>query len=500
MVKTEPLKLTMLCLLSSLLFYFSAQSQDWNPFPDQGTALYSFSQQGSNVVTWLHGVRVESAGVVGGDSVYYFNKINRYMEQSEMVMGCNWPIGGLPDIVLLQRDNYFGNEMHIRSNGDYEFYSTAGDTFLLRTQVPPGSSWNFSSGVQATLDSIVTVSVFGQMDSVMHISLTGMPGLQLSRSHGFVVTPSFLQFVNRNQSWETVTFNLWGLPDMGLGDTLPGNRGVFNFDVGDKFGSYDTYTVIQSGHVTETYSNKVITNKTETAASYNYDWMADRLTITPIPFVGIDTNYTPAVPGSVSHSKTGILDLLPYESTPNPGLSGAVQIGVRIRPTWGNRIEYLFDDIIYYDSCAKVLDRFEDISRHNYMTGLGITRDFYTSPYYTDDWRLYCYETANDSRGPCLDLAALVSVEEGLEESFTLEIGPNPASDVLRAKIAGASAIAPAKWTVFDINGRLVEQHFGQPGVNEIILPLGMYANGIYLLSYENIEGLSLNKKFTVLR
>lgn len=56
-----------LCLLFFFLSSGFVFSQAWNPFPGGGTYLYTFFPQPLSD-SWLHGVRVDSRGLAGGDS------------------------------------------------------------------------------------------------------------------------------------------------------------------------------------------------------------------------------------------------------------------------------------------------------------------------------------------------------------------------------------------------------------------------------------------------
>lgn len=488
--------LTLIAFLALPGFLFS---QAWNPFPGGGTYLYTFTQQ--NVAdVWLHGVKVDSLGIAGGDSVYYLNKINRYAEINETIMGCNYPIYAFMMPILLEQDNYFGRKMIIRPTGDYDFVNTAGDTFRLKTQLPPGNSWTFATGITATLDSITSKPVLGVTDSVMYISLSNNHSIQLSKDHGFVSSFSFLQFVTNNQAWQTVDFDLWGIPGMTLGDTLPGARGVFNYDVGDEFGRVRDQSFAYGSASTRTFTHSEITGASPGATGVTYNSMQEKLVINQFPYSPIDSIYTPPSPttGTINYADYALLDLLPYESDPGQLQGTQVQIGVRFSGTFNNRIEYLFDQIFYFDACIPALTRFEDVRLTNYADGLGSTLKSYVTNGESDFQRLYCYGKLTDSLGPCLNLGTLIGVDDGLGDILEVAVGPVPAYDRLQVEIENYRGFGGLELNVVDLKGRLVQQIHLAEGDTRAVLDVRDLEAGMYALQILSENGSIGWKKFVV--
>lgn len=488
------------CLLFFFLFPGFMFAQAWNPFPGSGSYLYTFTPQNLSD-TWLHGTRVDSTGLAGGDSVYFFNRINRYAEQTEILNGCNGPISASGNVILMDQDNYFGREMILQSNGDYDFVSSAGDTFRLKTQLSPGNSWTFSTGITATLDSISSQLVLGVTDSVMYISLSNSHSIELSKDHGFVNSFSFLPFVSQIQTWETVDFSLWGIPAMGLGDTLPGARGVLDFDIGDRFGSKREDSYNSAANTDETYSNTVITGKTSTANGVSYTSDRDTLIVLRASMQPNDSTYFPPVSytETFNYADYDFLNLLPYESTPARLPGDLVQVGVNFRGYYNERIEYRFEHIIYYDSCVPALTRFEEWSQIYYIDGLGSTHDGTGGPGVSNTQWLLCYQKATDSLAPCFNLGTLIGVEERLGENLKMTLGPVPARDQLQIKIENYHRLEALELTVVDLQGRIVGHSTIARGESSSILDVRALKAGMYALQIRDKNGRLGWKKFVVM-
>lgn len=476
------------------MLYGTVAAQAWNPFPNGATYLYTFQHMASSD-TWLHGIKTDSVGTIGQDSVYYFNRINRYFEMSETANGCYGPIDVSMQAIALGRQNYFGEYMLLRANGDYDFVTTAQDTFRIRTQVSPGSSWIFTPGDTATLDSIRAAVVLGVPDSIQYIRTTSGNNIHLSKQHGFVRTFSFLPFVNPAQTYETVAYQIWGIPHENLGDTLPGAQGVFDYDIGDRRGFRREYKPYGSSYVSIRLSNTETSGRTPQSNGVQYNTIGDRIEITTTPYVGTDSVYFPPSAGTstINFSDFEFLDLLPYQSG-----SPTVQIGMRIFPAWNNRIVAHYENIIYYDSCANALTRFEDQTELRYATGLGRTYFYFTSPFYYEKVNLTCYVKQTDSAGTCLDLGTLIGVEDALPETVQLNLFPQPAGNVLGIRLEGHSHLSTASLTLYSMKGALIAEVPLQEGQTEATISTENFADGIYLLRYQQKEGGAASKKILI--
>ena len=137
---------------------------------------------------------------------------------------------------LVDQDNVFGAKMVILPGGEYQFIGTNGEGFIIKTQVPIGSTWFFSGvSVSATLDTITLSTFHSITDSVMTISLSNGRTLKLSKNYGLIEAYTFLP--QPSEFSETpYNYSLWGIKEAGVGGNMPGFAEVFDFDIGDEFG------------------------------------------------------------------------------------------------------------------------------------------------------------------------------------------------------------------------------------------------------------------------
>lgn len=489
-------KMPLFCLLFVILFPGYMFSQAWNPFPGGGTYLYSFTQQGSPD-TWLHGVRIDSLGLAGNDSVYYFNKINRLTIINEVVNGCQGPTTLPFRSYLVGQDNNFGDHMVIRPGGDFEFVGTAGDTFLLRTQVVPGSNWTFTPGDTATLDSIGVNNILGQIDSVMYISLSSNHSIALSRNHGFMNAPSFLPFVDLTQQFATVDYSLWGIPDRGLGDTLPGEAGVMDIEVGDRLGYHILYW---KGQILpdEEFIHDEVLSIVNAQDSTVFNLLRENKYEKFVYLNPYIITYTPPYFANKTYLHDSIpeLNLLPYESD-----TGWAQTGVFLNPKYAGRPTYVQFKKYYFEPCVPAVYAFVESRVQHFTAGLGKTWDNYVdgnADNHVEEW-LYCYRKQTDSLDVCEDLNPPTAIDiQSLGDQVELLAYPSPATTLLRIQVKGNRGTDSARLLVYDLHGQKVGDYTLASGETEAEVDVRSLAAGMYSLSLQGENGLLARKKFVV--
>ncbi|HHG85741.1 MAG TPA: T9SS type A sorting domain-containing protein [Bacteroidetes bacterium] len=408
-----------------------------------------------------------------------------------MVMGCGGPI--ILSSILLERQNYFGEKMIQKSNGDYEFVTTALDTFLLRTQAGIGNPWPFATGVTATLDSISFDNFLNVNDSVMYIHLSNNQEIQLSKQHGFVKTFSFIPFVTYFQSYDTVSYSIWGIPHLNLGDTLPGFYGVFDLDIGDQLGirRVDDFPTA----IFTRYDNRQIVGEIAIPNGLSYEMWHDAFTISVISWSPTDSVYIPLQMDTLTYlaGDYPFLSLLPYQYKP-----GKVQIGVHLNSSFHNRIEYLFENTPYYDTCAHAMIRYDDITNYNYAEGLANNKTRHYTPSHTWESRLYCYVKQMDSIGPCIDLSLLLGIEDDLLATSAVSLRPQPANDHMVIEVGDAMHLTQGNVAVFALDGKKLLGVELTLGETQLEISTRDFLSGIYFLRYEGVDGKVWTKKFVV--
>ena len=120
------------------------------------------------------GASVDSFEMIGNDKIVYHKNAVRY-------------VNSYPGPCFEVADtSWLGLKTIIKPNGDYLFFSTVGDTILVKSQANLGDTWRFltlSSGnyVEATISSIQQKSIYGVLDNVKRLSFT------LFNSNGTVI-------------------------------------------------------------------------------------------------------------------------------------------------------------------------------------------------------------------------------------------------------------------------------------------------------------------------
>jgi hypothetical protein len=112
------------CVFFSIMY--SVTAQNFQPFRNKHKYQFSYTGYFQNWIRsgLIHGIQVDSAKLIGPDSVFYFNKFN----QNSV-------------------DNYWGNSMVKKSGGEYLFLitnNTQNDTLIIKTQLALGSQWTFT--------------------------------------------------------------------------------------------------------------------------------------------------------------------------------------------------------------------------------------------------------------------------------------------------------------------------------------------------------------------
>jgi hypothetical protein len=218
-------------VLSLLLFFsiFSLNAQNWKPFNSADKYNY-FIAQVPYATVW-----VDSAKILGTDSVFFLNKVLKKINQTSPPVESHY---------LLNQSQCFLSEMIYQSNG--ETVLKDGLTKLhLKTLASLNESWVFDSvvGDIASVISITTATLFGQTDSVKIIKISSNDTIIISKNFGIIMFPLF----DANHQH----IKLAGIEGRGLGTAIPKFKDFFDFNIGDIFyyeynSEGHTYSIIVS--------------------------------------------------------------------------------------------------------------------------------------------------------------------------------------------------------------------------------------------------------------
>lgn len=235
------MKYAQLMLLFALLAPPESGAQNWNPVLTGETQHYRLP--GAAHIT--HSIRIDSAKAAGADSVYY---LNRVLERYYLPLGADtlWA-------PLRNQGQFLGQTMTRKPDGSLVFhaYRGLGDTaFIILPHAGPGASWMAvpQGSVTATVVSVAAGTVLGEADSLKTIQFSNGAEWVLSKNHGLVRCPDFI-----NQS----AVELSGLETRQLGDRLYRLEDFFDFQAGDVF-EYESYYSGLSGYATYYLKRRIL--------------------------------------------------------------------------------------------------------------------------------------------------------------------------------------------------------------------------------------------------
>ncbi|QNH61531.1 T9SS type A sorting domain-containing protein [Hymenobacter sediminicola] len=177
-----------LLILCACLCSVRAAAQNWRPFRPNGD-VHAF--RGASVDTILT-VRLDSAGVSGSDSVYYFNRIMRRASSYQ------WQ---------KSRNNQFGQQLRYNAaDRTYMLFWNGGTVngfsldygVVMKPFARVGTTWqslNMDVGVTTTLQSKGVAIIEGVQDSIVTFRVGNLPGVLvvLSKNYGLVSAPKDLK-------------------------------------------------------------------------------------------------------------------------------------------------------------------------------------------------------------------------------------------------------------------------------------------------------------------
>ena len=191
-------------------------AQNWKPLnlTDKYNFQFSDSAYISNTL-WIDSVNVEN-----GDSAFHLNRIVIICDT------CTLPVPWYPPNKLANQGQFLQKKMIQKSDGSFHFEGNR--NFIIHTQKGIGETWNFDTlnDISAQISDKNQISIFGQIDSSMTISLSNGDSILLSKNHGFIEFPQLDSLKN---------FELVGIEGRDLGELVPDFWDIFDFESGDVF-------------------------------------------------------------------------------------------------------------------------------------------------------------------------------------------------------------------------------------------------------------------------
>ncbi|MFC5271528.1 T9SS type A sorting domain-containing protein [Adhaeribacter terreus] len=440
----------------------------------------------------IYSMRIDSAKVVNGDSVFVFNPIAR--KGGPSISNC-MPPGGLYLEYAVHPNNQFGSQMQKKTNGDYIFKTYQGAEFLLKTKAAIGQSWSAFSNpaITATLTSRTFEPVKNTVsDSVLTYTLSNGKTIKLSKNYGFLKAPNLSQYSDAYFKPRELEF--YALPEKGLGNTINSPFAIFDFQPGDKFSLYYKHLDVHNSVCQEEWTEREIKARSTSGDTIIYSieeqrlskgygspgapmgWCSASKATTLTPKYTYDLKISadfPNAPYALSHGFIAGGSLFSQDSRVSKAIISQAKYNYREQMQFTN---------LGFDSCSKIFSPGVDYGVQNtYSVGLGETRREIFSMGATETTTLECYTKGTETYGTCRSLADILAVKEEVNKKPLVQAFPNPFSDELTLTFGETSGIT--QLTMRNTLGQIVWQKETATSANsEIKLQFPELPKGIYLL------------------
>ncbi|MEL6672171.1 MAG: T9SS type A sorting domain-containing protein [Bacteroidota bacterium] len=413
--------------LLSLLLTGMLSAQDWRPFYPGDTAHVNLDTSAIVAQT----IWVDSAGLVGGDSVWYFNRV---WEGNQV-----FPI--MSDTIRTIGLGYLQERLHRIDAGTYHLEGTR--ELVIRGNTPLGQSWTFDTlnSVQATVASYDESLVFGLLDSVKTIALSTGDTFALSKHYGLLSFPDFTGTAPR--------LTLSGLQNRDLGESLPGLKEFFSFQPGEVFYFRGEKSALQI--VDSTWLRREILTREEKGDSLIFTVLEKRCTKAwgatfcyqaedTLVYVDSATHPLNRFPGQMANLMRGA-------DSPNA--------------PYGSPVHHRPQKKSFQEAYAQLnatifaLDYYFLLFKHDFTVGLGETA--YQVYYFEagESQFMVGYIRGQDSVGEIIPEEDFIDAIDPSFPEGSLSFYPNPTADLVKVEVRDA-ALLPLDLKVYDLMGREV--------------------------------------------
>ena len=215
-------------LIITLLIFIEAvnyaTAQNFQPFKNKYQYQFTYTGYIKNVINHelIHGIEIDSAKIVGSDSIFYFNRLSTDTYNQTF------------------KDNFWGNSMVKKSGGEYLFLvtnTTQNDTVIIKTQVSLGTQWTFRlNNIMYTVhyDNYKQETILkNQTDFVKTFIVENASGfkdsIKLSENFGLIYSFPFTDDFSPHHDH----FNLTYILNTKIGDNKINYFEYFNYELGD---------------------------------------------------------------------------------------------------------------------------------------------------------------------------------------------------------------------------------------------------------------------------
>ncbi|WP_303312123.1 T9SS type A sorting domain-containing protein [Hymenobacter sp. BT730] len=441
--------------------------------------IYSYQAAGKAEV---HTLRLDSAFMIGTDSVYRFNRIMR-------------PDPASSGLFHKSDNNLFGAQLRFVPGSQEVVLEALADALqtpvqmLLRPAAAVGSTWQASMGVTAVLSSRSQQSVHGVWDNVATVLLSTGQQVLIGEELGLLQAPQWLSLdaATASNLQATRVPVTWAESDY-----YPAH--AFDFQPGDEFG-YEQYDWIFSLPCAKDYILRRISSRGQTQDSLKYTYQEERATRgyglgSPCNNVYAETLH-PRTRGRMAVSlKTGQwadknhppLSLLTWEYQKETTVSGlenytlALPLSTEAGATLpGPKYIRVYKRDQAY---ATGMDYLAHPQRLSAPVGM---------VYDNDTWLVYYHRRLPDGTystfGTRQQYEVLLPVRAA-RSSLAVRAYPNPATGVVTLDWV-LPAVKGAKLSLTDLTGRALWQAEPAAGSTQLQVPLAAYPAGLYLLRLE---------------
>ncbi len=443
----------------------SAIAQNFQPFKNKFKYQFSYTGTVINEIRsgLIHGIEVDSANLVGSDSIFYFNRLD-YSSS-------------------FFKDNFWGNSMVKKNGGEYLFLLTndnQNDTLILKTQETLGSQWTFR--LETVLHTIQYKSykqetvLTNQTDYVKTFIVENASGfkdsIKISENFGLVYSFPF----SDDYFYMRSSFNLTYILNSKIGENKINYFDYFNYELGDIL-EYTSDYRIALGYPDKTGNNiykvisKTISDNADTIIySFSVCHLDDR--------DDYDKNFYETTQFHcrirvTAHSVTGnfpYLDSLSFRSTSSHYVHAVGVFGI--------------NSMIFAPARTFEYDRI-----FRYAKGLGLQKYSLTGGMDYDD-ELYeniRYIKQSNADDDC-NLSIILSAKSLHASSGNLSVAPNPFKESISLN---ASDLNPGKWNIRIVSAFGVEVYTSEAFISSSnqqidISGLPTLTTGMYFLSVEN--------------
>lgn len=403
----------------------------------------------------IRSIRIDSVATQGTETHYYNYKI---LEENFTTINCG---------AQHSDSSWLGHQIIQSNNGDYVFFNQALDSILIQSLAPLNSTWvlyEFGNGdyIEATVSSIDTATILGNLDSVKTLSLQAKDAsnntiihpmnnevLQFSKQNGWIQFFNFHTFPN-----SPVPYHLVGSSaQANVGISPPTQANIFDFNIGDEIHTAGEYRMqfaqwqYGSHKQIKTILSKTISANQDTIsytyerclASVNNDGMAGTT----------DTSYTTdTLSQRIVLSETNNLDQLTHELFPDS--MGYSLTSIRNFAT--DRRQKVTYNHYYYDDFNNCWTLYLDIWPRLWIEGLGGP---FLNGFYRTDMPVY-YKKGTETWGSPLDCSTFVGIDAIAAVDNSVTIFPNPFTETATIQIEDFKDSDVWSMQLLDLTGKVV--------------------------------------------